>query len=284
MSRSFRGICRPLILCTLLAPGLRAQSVADIVNQMYDAYERQARGIDNYTLVQRAMGVDIVNYFEKESIDGKPVFKLKSSGMQGFSLGMGDEDVGAGDIFVLGPKLIEHGRYAGTEQIDGHGVQVIAVDDASTLGLSAPAAGQDMDFEAHSARFYVDDQMMVPRRLELVGDAKTDSASHEVTMQMNLLDYRNESGLLIPHRAVMQISGLGAMMDADTRQRFEDMQQQLAALPDDQRVMMERMLGPQIEQMKKMMAGEGNAMTIEVTVTEVRVNTGPPDPSDTSAN
>jgi len=276
MSRIVRGVSTAFALCALVAPRVAGQSVADIVDRMYDSYERQAQGVDNYTLVQRAMGVDIVNYFEKETVDGKPVFKVKSSGMQGFSFGMGDENVGQGDIFVLGPKLVEQGTYGGTEQIDGRTVHVIAVDDVSTLGISEPGGAQDVEFEPHSARFFIDDQMMVPRRMEFVGDAETDSGTHEVTMQMNLLDYQNDGGLLIPHRAVMQIMGLGAMVDPEMRQKFEDMQKQLAALPADQREMMERMLGPQMEQMRKMMSGEGDGMTVEVNVTDVRVNEGPP--------
>jgi hypothetical protein len=40
--------------------------------------------------------------------------------------------------------------------------------------------------------------------------------------------------------------------------------------------MMERMLGDQLEQLRQMAAGTGDAMTVEVTVSDVRVNTGPP--------
>jgi hypothetical protein len=39
--------------------------------------------------------------------------------------------------------------------------------------------------------------------------------------------------------------------------------------------MIERMMGPQMEQMRQMM-GDGSGMTMEVTVTDVRVNSGPP--------
>jgi hypothetical protein len=276
MSRFVRRCSTSLALCAALAPALSAQSVADIVGRMYSSYEHQAAGIDNYTLVQRAMGVDISNYFEKEIVDGKPIFKMRSSGMQGFSFSLGAEGVGEGDIFVLGPQLIEHGRYTGQEQIDGRTVDVIAVDDVSTLDLAQPSAPEDMKFEPKSARFFIDDETMVPRRMEMVGDATTDSGPHEMTMQMNLLDYRNEGGLLIAHRAVMEMQGLGAMVSPEMKAQFEEMQQQLAALPADRRAMMERMLGPQMEQMKKMMSGEGDSMTVEVTVTEVRVNSGPP--------
>jgi hypothetical protein len=38
--------------------------------------------------------------------------------------------------------------------------------------------------------------------------------------------------------------------------------------------MMERMLGPQMEQIRQMMAGDGDAMTIEVTVVDVVINAG----------
>jgi len=39
---------------------------------------------------------------------------------------------------------------------------------------------------------------------------------------------------------------------------------------------MERMMGQQLEQLRKMAAGGGDEMSIDVTVSDVRVNTGPP--------
>jgi hypothetical protein len=74
----------------------------------------------------------------------------------------------------------------------------------------------------------------------------------------------------------MRISGLQAMIDPEMQAQLRQMEQQLAALPADQRQMMERMLGAQLEQLRALASGGGDAMSVDVTVSEVRVNTGPP--------
>lgn len=276
MRRILRGISTSLVLGALVATSAAGQSVAAIVDRMYEAYERQAAGVDNYTIVQTVMGFESVVYFEKEMVDGRPVFRRRNAGVGGFSFGIGDEDAGQGDIFLIGPGLVEHARYAGREQIDGSSVQVLAVDDVSTLNIAPPTGSGDMDFVPKRARIFIDDEIMAPRRMEFVGDATTDDGVREVTMRMDLLDYRDVEGLLIPHHTVIEIEGLGAMIDPAMQTQFEEMEKQLADLPPEQRQMMERMMGPQMEQMRQMMSGGGGGMTMEVTVTDVRVNSGPP--------
>ena len=276
MRRVLRGISTSLVLCALVATSVAGQSVADIVDRMYEAYERQAAGVDNYTVVQTIMGFESVDYFEKEMVDGRPVFRRSNAGGGGFSFGIGDEDAGQGDIFLIGPDLVEHARYAGREQIDGSSVHVLAVDDVSALDIAPQTGSDDMDFVPRRARIFIDDEIMALRRMEFVGDATTDDGVHEVTMRMDLLDYRDVSGLLIPHHTVMEIEGFGAMIDPGMQAQFEEMERQLADLPPEQRQMMERMMGPQIEQMRQMMSGGDGGMTVEVRVTDVRVNSGPP--------
>ena len=262
MRRVLRGISTSLVLCALVATSVAGQSVADIVDRMYEAYERQAAGVDNYTVVQTIMGFESVDYFEKEMVDGRPVFRRSNAGGGGF--------------FLIGPDLVEHARYAGREQIDGSSVHVLAVDDVSALDIAPQTGSDDMDFVPRRARIFIDDEIMALRRMEFVGDATTDDGVHEVTMRMDLLDYRDVSGLLIPHHSVMEIEGFGAMIDPEMQAQFEEMERQLADLPPEQRQMMERMMGPQIEQMRQMMSGGDGGMTVEVRVTDVRVNSGPP--------
>ena len=111
MRRILRGISSSLVLGALVATSAEGQSVADIVDRMYEAYERHAAGVDNYTLVQTMMGFESVNYFEKEMVDGKPVFRLRNAGIEGLGFGLGDEDAGQRDIFLIGLDLVEHARY-----------------------------------------------------------------------------------------------------------------------------------------------------------------------------
>lgn len=274
MRGTLRGISIPCALVLLAAPSASAQSVADIVDQMYEVFERHARGVDNYTLVQSVMGFETVTYFEKEMVDGRPIFRMSESSTEGFSMSLGDDDVGYGDVFQFGPDLVEHGRYAGREEIDGNAVHVLAIDDLSTLDIGGPSGPEDMDFVAKSAKLYVDVEMMVVRSMEFNGEATTDRGVQEMTTRVDMEDFREVDGLLMPHRTVMHIEGLGGMMDPEMQAQMEEMRKQLESMPEAQREMMERMMAGQMENLEKMMSGEG--MTFEVTVTEVRVNAGPP--------
>ena len=164
MRRTVRIIPTSIALAALFCVGVSAQSVSDIVEDMYDAYERQAEGVDNYTLVQSVMGFESTSYFVKEMVDGHPVFRMAESATSGdgFNFSLGGEDTGAGDVYVFGPELIEHGRYDGREQIDGRGVHVIAIDDLSQLALAQQPTPDDMDFVPRNGRLFVDAEMLVP--------------------------------------------------------------------------------------------------------------------------
>lgn len=274
MRRALRTIPTTIALL-LVAGGVAAQSVSEVVDQMYASYERQARGVDDYTLVQTAMGIQTTSYFVKEMVDGRPVFRLQGAAAQETSFSFGGSDAGFGDIYDVGPQLEEHARYVGREEVEGSAVHVLAVDDLSQLDL-APTAPGEMEFEPRTGRFFVDAELLVPRRIELVGDAVTPNGTHEVTVTIDFRDIREEQGLLIPYQTSVSLSGLQAMIDPATRAQLEEVEAQLAALPPDQREMMERMMGPQLEQIRAIAAGGSDVMSVDVSVDEVLVNSGPP--------
>lgn len=277
-SRTLPVLASALALAASLAQAVAAQSVSDIVAQMYASYERQAANVDDYTIVQSVMGFETTSYFVKETVDGHTVFRMQggSAGGNNFNFSLGGDDTGLGDVYVIGPELIDHARYAGREQIGDGTAHVLVIDDLSQVSLGQQPTPDDLDFTAKTGRIYVDSEMLVPRRVVFSGDALTPNGAHEVTVTIDLQDIRNVSGLLIPYRTAMQITGLQAMIDPETQAQLQEMEAQLAALPPDQREMMERMLGQQLEQLRQMAAGGADVMSIDVTVSDVRVNSGPP--------
>ena len=264
----------PLLLLGLVAPTLAAQTVEEVVQRMYDSYERQAEGVDNYTLVQTVMGMETTSYFQKEMVDGRPVFRLRDSDTGGFGFSLGDDEAGIGDLFLWGDQLIEHGRYAGREEIRGRTVHVLAVDDLAALDIASPTTPGAMEFQPRTAHIYVDDELMVPSRMEFTGDATTETGTHQVTVRVDMENYLPIESLLIPYRTVVQIEGLGAAIGPEMRAQIEEMERQLAEMPADQREQMERMLGPQMEQLRRMIAGGGDSMSFEVTVVDMAINAG----------
>jgi hypothetical protein len=268
-------VCSVVIL-TLLLPWTPAsgQSVQAVVDQMYDALERHSDGVDNYTVVQSVMGFETVTYFEKEVVDGRPVFMVRET--RGGGSAMSSEEMAFGDITALGSDLVDHGRYAGREQVDGREVHVIAIDDLTQLDFAAPSGPEEMEFVAKSGRIFVDAEMGIPRRMTFDGQATTPSGVHDVTTTVDLRDYREVESLLVPYLSVVSIEGIEAMIDPEMQAQYEEMRRQLESLPESQRAMFEQMMGAQMEQIERMMAGDDGPMTMEITVTEVRVNAGPP--------
>ena len=272
MARSHRVAFAALAALLVPAGSVAGQSVESVIDDMYEAFEERAAGIDDYTIVQSVMGFETTLYFVKEMVEGRPVFRLQRSAMGSMAFSLGGEDVGQGDVFLYGPDLIEHGRYAGTEDVEGVESHVLAVDDLSALDISEPSGPDDVEFEPRSGRIFVDTETFVLRRLIFVGDLQTPDGPKEVTMQMDMTDIRDVNGFLFPYRTVMTTRGFGAVVDPEMQAQLEEMERRLASVPADQRAMM----GAQLDRLRDMMGGGGDAMTVEIVVREIRVNAGPP--------
>lgn len=264
--------------CWLLGvtAGAGAQSAPEIVERMLSEYERRAQGIEDYTLIQTAMGLETVSYFEKEALDGRPVFRVRSSSAGGVDV----PDAGHGsldEIYSMGDRLGERARYVGVRRIDDYDLYVLEVDDFTDLDFGRNAT-PDSEFTPRRGTLFLDVDTYVPRRLEFEGDVSNAQGTHVVTSTIRMGDYRDVHGMLVAHRTVVEIEGLGAAIDPQTRAQFERMQLELEAMPPEQRELIESMMAEQLEQFRAMMAGDDAPMTIEILVREVRVNQGPPAP------
>lgn len=251
-----------------------AQDAAEILDRMLDEYEARAEGIDDYTMVQSFMGFRTTSYFVKEMQEGRPVFRLQSASADGMEM----DDSGPGtldDIYAMGEDFKENARYLGRETVDGFETHVVAVDELEDTELGQQI-GTESEFRPVSGRLYIDPELYVPRRMIFDGELINDDGVHDVNMTMDLQDYREHQGLLVAHNTVMTVQGLGAAIDDEARAQFEQMEKELAEMPPEQRRMVESMMSEQLEQFRAMMAGEDEPMVIEVQVSEVRVNSGPP--------
>ena len=212
MRRVTRDLLRSVGASALLAiagtEAAAAQSVREVVEGMYAVVESQAATVNDYTLSQQVMGFDTYSYFEKELVDDHPVFRLKMSDGSGFSFGLGGEDVGLGDVFIYGPKFIEHGTYAGTEELGNFSVHVLAVEGDGALEIIPPRGPDQVEYRPRSVRLYVDAQMMVPRRIVLEGDAVTDTGPQPLTIQLDMQNYLPIESMLVPFLTKLEIAGM----------------------------------------------------------------------------
>lgn len=263
-----------LALTSLLAPPTHAQSAADVIDRMLSEHERRSANVDDYTIVQQVMGVETYSYFEKEMVDGRPVFRQVASGAAGVHMDSPTEGT-LDEIYAAGEELAESAEYAGRETIDGAEVHVLDVPDLADTEF-ARNMQPDAEFQPTRGRFWVDAETYVPRRMSFEGEMTNESGTHPITATIDMLDYRDVEGMLMPYRVTVSVEGVGAAIDEETRAEFEEMRRQLESMPADQRRMVEAMMGDQLEQFRRMMENDSEPMVIDVAVQEVRVNAGPP--------
>ncbi|MEX2467236.1 MAG: hypothetical protein WD995_10015 [Gemmatimonadota bacterium] len=275
MKRFSLAVALLLGLGPSVASAQSAQSAADIVDRMLDAFEANTASVENYSVVQEVMGFESELYFEKEMEDGRPVFHLVSSSTGGFAADL-DDDLGYSDIYAAGPELAEHARYGGLESIEGREAHVLVIDDLAALDLTSTATPEDTEFHPRNGRIYVDADLWVPRRMEFAGDLDTGDGLVEVTSVIEMEDYRDDAGILLPYRTVVRMDGLAAALDPEMRAELEELQRQLEELPEEQRAMVEEMFAGRMDQMEALLGGEDGGMTVEMLVLDVRVNEGPP--------
>jgi hypothetical protein len=252
-----------------------AQSAKDVLNGMVTEYEKRMASVANYTVVQDAMGTPMTMYFEKETVDGRAVFRLRHSSVAGMTSSREGEDREDFDMYAELPKLAERATYKGRETVDGQAVHVIVIDDLQGITFGRGMSPRNADFEPRRATLYVDTRQSVPRRMILEGQMRNEGKMADVTTTVDMLDYREVEGMLHPFRSQVRIDGLGQAADPEQRKQYEEMKKQLADMPESQRQMVEQMMKGRLEQMEKMMAGDGG-MNVELLVRELRVNKGAP--------
>jgi len=261
-----------LALLLVSAGSVAAQSASEIVDAMLAAYEARIEGVQNYSLVQAVMGLEAVTYFEKETSSGRPVFRASLAGLAGQT---GSPATGVNDVYALGEDLARRSEYHGRETINDYDVHVLQINDLRDTGFGTSVA-QDSEFEPIRGRIYLDVDTYAPRRFMFEGEMTREASAIPLTATMDMGDYREVDGLLVPYRTVTTIEGLGAAIDPQVREQFERMQRELEEMPPEQRMMIEVMMADQMRQFEAMMSDDSAPMVVEVLVTEVRVNQGPP--------
>ena len=270
--RAFRTIMLVAGLVIAAAGKLSAQSASEIVDAMLAAYEARIADVENYTLVQAVMGFEAVTYFEKEISDGRPVFRTSMAGVAGQE---GSPATGIDDVYALGDDLSRRSEYLGRESVNDYDVHVLEITDLRDTGFGTNVA-QDSEFEPTRGRVYLDVDTYAPRRFMFEGEMRRGESVIPLTATMDMGDYRDVEGLLVPYRTMTTIEGLGAAIDPAMRAQFEEMQRELEAMPAQQRQMVEAMMADQMRQFEAMMSDDAAPMVVEVMVIEVRVNQGPP--------
>jgi hypothetical protein len=169
------------------------------------------------------------------------------------------------------PDMVRAASSVESDTLNGKSVYVVLIDDIDFLRNMS-----DMNWDEEIPEEYNPKQLTVwldssdysIHQAELI-QAGPQGGDTTITIQM--LDYRTMRGLPIAYRTTIKIEGIEQLISPDelatARQQMQELQTQLADMPEAQRAMIEAYLTPQIEQLENMMR-EGST-TLEMQVTDV---------------
>lgn len=167
-------------------------------------------------------------------------------------------------------------RIVGNETINGRpAIHLVA----ENLNQTQVADGQE--FVLDTMHLWVDAEKYVSLKMRMDGTATSGGESRDMRIEREDTAYYTPDGcapMYEPQRSVMRVSGVMTPEEEsqllEAQAQLEEMKTQLASLPQTQQDMIMRQMGPQIEMLEKMAAGEG----IEVVsyVTGMRCNAGLP--------
>ena len=271
------------LLVSALLPGVAtAQGVPDILRTYMELHESRLADIEDVLLIQSIMGIPNELYMEKVEEDGNTVLRPRAMRAQGMMMPVGPEST-EGNLTDASAYLFElanRAEVAGTEVVDGAETTIIAVDDLSGIDFAAPTQDtQQQPMEARSIQLFLDTSAWVIRRMMLIADVTTPNGPREATLVADFGDFREVEGMVHPFHVVTTMTGMGGSVSpesiAEAERTVEDMEEQLASMPEEQRRMVEQVLSDQMEEVLAMLAT--GSMTVEVEVREIRVNEGPPE-------
>jgi hypothetical protein len=256
----------PLAVVLALPSAATAQSAEEILMTSLEEYEQRMEGIENYTIVQETMGFETELTFLRTEVEGRTVFVPK---------GQEEASGGISNFYRMYPKIAERAELEGTEPVEGERCFIIAINDFSGLDLNQEMAmGGQGSFVPETGLLYVDTDDHLIRKMEIEGEITRDGQTSPMTAVTVLSDYRDVEGMLHPYLMQITATGLAAGMSAEeaeeARQSLAEMEEKLDEMDASQRAMVERMMGGQMENLRKML--ESGQFGITVVTKEVRVN------------
>jgi hypothetical protein len=254
----------PLAVVLGVPSAAAAQSAEEILMTSLEEYEQRMDGIENYTIVQETMGFETELTFVRTEVEGRTVFVPK---------GQDDASGGISDFYRIYPEIAERAELEGTEPVDGERCFVVAINDFSGLDLDQEMGGQGA-FVPKTGLLYVDTDDHLVRKMQMEGEITRDGQTSPMTAVTVLSDYRDVEGMLHPYLLSITATGLAAGMSEEeaeeARKSLEELEKNLEGMDASQRAMVERMMGGQMDKLRKML--ESGQFELTVVTKQVRVN------------
>ncbi|OFW47445.1 MAG: hypothetical protein A2163_00590 [Actinobacteria bacterium RBG_13_35_12] len=225
-------VCLILFLSSTCVAGM---SVQEVISSMQNTYEKQMKGINDYTIVQKSTGGvaalagETTIYYQKAEIKGEVIYKTRTElevmGMAVVSIYDGNyiwsKNPMTGEIEK---KISEYNpgqmwknldpaksQYLGEEEIDGEKAYILQIDNAmqvmGNLQANSPQGGESEGFAEASGKLWISSKTWMPLRMFIAMKVKPEEGAKGMAMNTKVTtdfkDYRQVSTILHPYQLVM---------------------------------------------------------------------------------
>jgi len=273
-------VCLILFLSSTCVAGM---SVQEVISNMQKTYEKQMKGINDYTIVQKgtggmaALAGETTIYYKKAEIKGEAIYKTRTEsevmGMAVISIYDGNYIWSKNPITgEIEKKTAEYNpgqmwknmdvtksQYLGEEEIDGEKTYILQIDNAlQVMGIQQAMSSQGGESGGSAeawGKLWISSKTWIPLRMLMVIKAKPEEGAEGMAMNTkmttDLKDYRQVGTMLHPYQLVMNMA-----MEIDT-----------SGLSEEEKKEQEQMM----KMMSTMASGMGS-FTMETV--DIKVNTG----------
>jgi len=271
------------LILFLSSPCLAGMTVQEVISNMQKAYEKQMKGVNDFTVIHRSTGGmaalagDTVTHYKKVKLDGQDIYKSRiDSQVMGMDMviindgkyywttnpmtGEIDKEISEHDSVQIWRNLDPvRTQYLGEEEVNGEKAYVLKFDNPiQVMGKQQAMSQQEEEPEEPGEMWgtlWISSKTWMPLRMLMEFKAESMEEAEEMIMIMkmttDLKDYRQVGTMLHPHQMVMSTT-----MELDTTGLSEEEKKEGQAM---------------MQMMSAMMSGMGS-FTIDTI--DIKVNTG----------
>jgi hypothetical protein len=169
-------------------------------------------------------------------------------------------------------EAAQYASIAGKEVIDGQETTRI---DIADLGMTEQLEdGRTVNIDSMS--FWIDEEYYKRRKFRMEGTMVENGKPKDFFMEREFQDYRRvgDSYLYEPYLQIMRVGGMLSDKErkelAKAQKELAKAEEQFKSMPAAQRAMMEKMMGPQMEQLRSL--ANGGAIEMKIITTSININ------------
>jgi len=263
-----------VLILSFTAVAAVAQPSADrLAEEMINKYEESLSQIETLSMTIQVNEGGLIpdmttRYVKKTNENGTPYLDLENEDDMEM-----DFSAMAGSVDQM-VDLIRGAESISEEKVNGVDTYKIYVNDGDLLKSldQGEMEMEDMEIVFDSATFWIETGSMNVRKIFM---EQTVEGDKNMSVEMNLDDYRDFSGYPVAMSMTMKIGGMSSQFSeeeiAEAREAMREMEKQLSQMPEAQRDAIERQIKPQMEQFERMLESD-EGMTMNISVTDVKVN------------